>query len=225
MKPITVLLAEDHNVVREGMRSLLQLQIGIDIVGEATNGREAVEMALKLQPAVVLMDIAMPELNGFEATRQILKALPATRVLILSAYSDDAYVDGAIARGAAGYLIKHTSAQSLVHAIREVAGGKPFFSTGVARRLATRQRRLPDHAGQLQKPRAALTHREAEVLQLIAEGNANKQIADTLRISIKTVEKHRQQLMGKLDIHEIAGLTRYAIAAGIIEGGLQIKIV
>ncbi len=224
MIPIKLLLAEDHRVVREGLRSLLQLHAEIDIVGEATNGRQAVEKVVKLRPAVVLMDIAMPVLNGFEATRQILKALPGTRILILSAHNDDAYVDNALACGAVGYLIKHTSAHSLMQAIRDVAEGKTFFSTTIGQRLDARQRHLPDHAGQLKQRRVSLTKRETEVLQLIAEGSANKQIADGLKISIKTVEKHRQNLMAKLDIHDIAGLTRYAIATGIIEGGLQIEL-
>jgi DNA-binding NarL/FixJ family response regulator len=174
---------------------------------------------------VVVMDIAMPLLNGLEATRQILKAAPATKVLILSAHSDDAYVEQVIAMGAAGYLIKQTSARALSRAIREVHAGRTFFSPAVAKRLIHQDQKFPARAGQLKQQIACLSSREAEVLQRIAEGEANKQIAAGLGISIKTVEKHRDHLMRKLNIHDTAGLTRYAIAAGIIESSVQMTIV
>jgi len=224
MNRITVLLAEDHMIVREGLRSLLKEEDDIEVVGEAQTGRQAVHLTKKLRPAVVVMDIAMPLLNGLEATRQILKAVPATRVLILSAHSDDAYVDQVIALGAAGYLLKQTSLQVLSSAIREAHKGNTFFSPSVARRLRDRDRNARGHKGQLKKTVARLSSREMEVLQLIAEGKANKQVAAELGISIKTVEKHRQNLMAKLNIHEISGLTRYAIAAGIIESSVQLTI-
>jgi DNA-binding NarL/FixJ family response regulator len=195
------------------------------VVGEAETGRQAVALARKLRPAVVVMDIAMPRLNGLEATRQILKAVPATRVLILSAHSDDAYVEQVIAMGAAGYLIKQTSARVLSRAIREVHAGRAYFSPAIAKRLDQRNEKAPTRAGQLKQRIAHLTSREAEVLQRIAEGAANKQIAAALRISIKTVEKHRDHLMHKLNIHDTAGLTRYAISAGIIESSVQLTIV
>jgi len=225
MKRITVLLAEDHEIVREGLRTLLQAEGDIAVVGEAATGRQAVALALKLRPAVVVMDIAMPRLNGLEATRQILKAVPATRVLILSAHSDDAYVEQVIAMGAAGYLIKQTSARVLSRAIREVHAGRAYFSPAIAKRLDQRNEKAPTRAGQLKQRIAHLTSREAEVLQRIAEGAANKQIAAGLGISIKTVEKHRDHLMHKLNIHDTAGLTRYAISAGIIESSVQLTIV
>jgi DNA-binding NarL/FixJ family response regulator len=224
MKRITVLLAEDHLVVREGLRALLQAEKDIEVVGEAQDGRRAVQMAKQLHPAVVVMDIAMPLLNGMEATRQILKALPATRILILSAHSDDEYVEQTAALGAAGYLIKQTSAHLLSRAIRDVHAGKTVFSPSISSRIEDRRQRLPGRAGSPRKGVARLSSREVEVLQLIAEGKANKQAASELGISIKTVEKHRQNLMSKLDIHDTAGLTRYAIASGIIESTVRLTI-
>jgi two-component system, NarL family, nitrate/nitrite response regulator NarL len=225
MKGITVLLAEDHEIVREGLRTLLEAEGDIAVVGEAETGRQAVALTRKLRPAVVVMDIAMPLLNGLEATRQILKAIPATRVLILSAHSDDAYVEQVIAMGASGYLIKQTSARVLSRAIREVHAGRTYFSPAIAKRLCHRDQKPPLRAGQMKRQIARLSSREAEVLQRIAEGAANKQIAAGLGISIKTVEKHRDHLMRKLNIHDTAGLTRYAIAAGIIESSVQLTIV
>ena len=225
MNPITVLLADDHAVVREGLRALLDAESGIEVVGEAETGREAVRLTKKLLPAVVVMDIAMPLLNGLEATRQILKAVPETRILILSAHSDDEYVDEVIRLGAAGYLIKQTSANILSQAIREAQKGKMFFDPTVAKRLGDRRENSRLGAsGWRTKGDVGLTSREVEILQLIAEGKANKQTADELGISIKTVEKHRQNLMSKLGIHDTAGLTRYAIAAGIIESAVRLKI-
>ena len=223
MKRITVLLAEDHMIVREGLRKLLATEPDLEVVGEAQTGREAVALAKKLQPAIVVMDIAMPLLNGLEATRQIHKKLPGTKVLILSAHSDDAYVDQATAVGAVGFLLKQTSAHDLSRAIREVQAGKTFFSPTIARRL--HDQKLPASGKALRKQVAHLSSRELEVLQLIAEGEPNKQVADELSISIKTVEKHRQNLMQKLNLHDVAGLTRYAIGAGIIESSVQLTIV
>ncbi len=222
MKRITVLLAEDHMVVREGFRKLLEAEDDLKVIGEAQTGRQAVELTRKLRPAVVVMDIAMPLLNGLEATRQIRKAVPSTKVVILSAHSDDAYVDQAIAIGAVGFLLKQTSSHDLSRAIREVQNGNTFFSPSIAKRL--HDQKIPAGGAALRKKVARLSSRELEVLQLIAEGKANKQTAAELGISIKTVEKHRQNLMAKLDIHEISGLTRYAIAAGIIESSVQLTI-
>lgn len=221
--PITVLLAEDHAVVRQGLCALLQADDHFTMVGEARTGREAVEMAARLHPTVIIMDIAMPLLNGIEATRQILVANPAARVLMLSAHSDDEYIERTLTAGGAGFLEKQTSAEILTKAVREVAAGRTFFSPGIAKRL----RDLPDEPrrdGGRRTTRVRLTSRESEVLQLIAEGHANKQVAVELGISIKTVEKHRQHVMDKLNIHETAGLTRYAIAAGIIESKVQVTI-
>ena len=228
MKNITVLLAEDHLVVREGFRKMLELEDGCNVVGEAQDGREAVALAKKLRPDVVLMDIAMPLLNGMEAARQILKANPRIRVLMLSAHSDDAYVQTAIEAGAAGFLLKQTSSHDVCRAIREVHQGKSFFSPSIARHFNRVNPALPDAGGRpaakLNTKTAQLTSREMEVLQLIAEGKANKETALELGIGIKTVEKHREHLMQKLDIHDTAGLTRYAIGAGIIESSVQLTI-
>ena len=209
-------------VVREGLRKLLEAEDDLEVVGEAQTGRQAVELTRKLCPSVVVMDIAMPLLNGLEATRQIRKSIPGTKVLILSAHNDDAYVERAIASGASGFLLKQTSAHDLSWAIRTVHKGKTFFSPCIARRL--QDQKIPAGGGALRKKVARLSSREVEVLQLIAEGKANKETAAELGISIKTVEKHRQNLMAKLDIHEISGLTRYAIAAGIIESSVQLTI-
>jgi DNA-binding NarL/FixJ family response regulator len=224
-KRITVLLAEDHTIVREGFRKMLELEDDLEVVGEAQEGRQAVAMAKKLRPAVVLMDIAMPLLNGLEATRQVLKAAPATKVVILSAHNDDAYVKNATESGAVGFLLKQTSAHEVCRAIREVQKGKTFFSPAISKRLDRLSPHSADGAGRLNKKAAQLTSREMEVLQLIAEGKANKETASELGIGIKTVEKHREHLMEKLNIHDTAGLTRYAISAGIIESSVQLTIV
>lgn len=224
MSRISILLAEDHDIVRAGLRAVLQREPDFLIVGEAENGRKAVSLTAELRPSVVVMDIAMPLLNGMEATRQILHSYPSTKIIILSAHSDDAYVEQVMALGAAGYLIKQTAASILPAAIRSVFQGKRFYSPSISERRFHHQRKA--HAeGELPKPNAAkLTSREMEVLQLIAEGKANKETANQLNISIKTVEKHRQKVMDKLNIHETASLTRYAIAAGIIESSVQSTI-
>jgi DNA-binding NarL/FixJ family response regulator len=224
-KQITVLLAEDHAIVRQGLCALLNADGHFKMVGEARTGREAVEKAQALRPDVILMDIAMPVLNGLEATRQILAANPVAKVIILSAHSDDEYVERTTAVGAAGFLEKQTSAEVLTNAIREVAKGNAFFSPCIARRLVNGQTKPRNRDGLLKANSTRLTSRESEVLQLVAEGSANKQVAAELGISIKTVEKHRQHLMDKLNIHDTAGLTRYAISAGVIESSVQLTII
>jgi DNA-binding NarL/FixJ family response regulator len=225
MKRITVLLAEDHTIVREGLRKMLELEDDFTVAGEAQDGRQAVTLAKKLRPDVVLMDIAMPWLNGLEATRQILKAVPATKVLMLSAHNDDAYVTNATESGAVGFLLKQTSSHEVCRAIREVQKGKMFFSPSIARRADRLNPQSSGRKGGLDQKAAQLTSREMEVLQLVAEGKANKEAAVELGISLKTVEKHREHLMQKLDIHDTAGLTRYAISTGIIESSVQLTIV
>jgi DNA-binding NarL/FixJ family response regulator len=224
MKRIAVLLVEDHTIVRQGLRLLIEAGGDIEVVGEAKTGREAVQMAGDLRADVIVMDIAMPLLNGLQATRQILKALPTTRVLILSAHSDPEYVEQVIKVGASGYLVKQSSGDVLAQAIRELQKGKTFFTPSIAKRLKDDYQKSRDGVGLQKRSATELTSREAELLQLIAEGHANKQIASELSISIKTVEKHRQHLMEKLNIHDIAGLTRFAIAAGIIESSVQSTI-
>ena len=216
MTPVTILLVEDHEVVREGLRRLLEEEEGFQLIGEAANGRAAVKLAGKLRPRVVVMDLAMPLLNGLEATRQILKHSPETKVIILSAYDDPAYIDAVEAAGAAGYLVKQRAFKILANAIRAIMSGVTFFCPHT-----TKEKR----GAAVRGAAPLLTSRETEVLQLIAEGHMNKEIASELGISIKTVEKHRQALMNKLDIHESAGLTRYAINTGIIESSVRLNIV
>jgi len=218
---ITVLLAEDHAVVREGLRILIEADGDIQVVGEAVTGREAVTMAKQFRPDVIVMDIAMPLLNGIQATQQILNASPRTKILVLSAHADPEYVDQLMALGVVGYLTKQTSAEMVARAVRAVQAGGTFFSPSVAKHLRDHYHQVLPTGKTPQRNSVRLTARESELLQLIAEGHVNKQIASDLKISIKTVEKHRQHLMEKLNIHEIAGLTRYAIAAGVIESSVQ----
>jgi DNA-binding NarL/FixJ family response regulator len=224
MKRITVLLAEDHQIVREGFKSLLEHEDDLEVVGEAETGRQAVQLTRKLRPSVVVMDIAMPLLNGLEATRQIRRDFPETKVLILSAHNDDAYVEKVAALGAAGFLVKQTSSHELAAAIRKIHGGETFFSASVFKRVQDRNRKSLKRDGHPQEKNNRLSSREVEVLQLIAEGKANKQVASELGVSFKTVDKHRQHLMSKLNIHDVAGLTRYAIAEGIIESSVRVTI-
>lgn len=221
MKQISVMLAEDHRVVREGLRLFLEMEGGFEIVAEAGDGLLAVEMARENRPDVVVMDIAMPRLNGLEAARRILLEHPATKILILSAHSDDAYVEQVATLGVTGYLVKQTSADMLAKAVREVHLGRVFYSTVVAERMGASRSVRPRLTGAAARRRVDLTSREREVLQRVAEGEANKEIAANLEISIKTVEKHRQSVMRKLGLHDTAGLTRYAISAGIIECSVQ----
>ncbi len=217
MKPISVLLADDHTLFRQGLRALLGAETDITVLGEAENGRQAVQMATALSPDVIVMDIAMPEMSGLEATRQILRGNPAAKVLILSSYGDEEYVHQLTEAGACGYLIKQTAANDLIKAIHEAHKGNAFFSPAISKRLLDYYRGAYMKGRPLRRRTDQLTSREHEVLQLVAEGYGNKQIAAALFLSIKTVEKHRQQLMNKLHIHEIAGLTRYAIAHGIVK--------
>jgi DNA-binding NarL/FixJ family response regulator len=217
MKKITVLLSEDHTVVREGLRRLLSATDDIEVVSEVENGRQAVAEAKRLFPDVVVLDIAMPQLNGMEAARQISKEVRKAKILMLSAHSDEQYVQRALAAGAAGYLMKECAADELLRAIREVARGNSFFSPIVSQRLLDQyqKRVLNGYPANTNSP--VLTTRQMEVLQLIAEGYLTKQIASLLSLTTKTIEKHRQSLMEKLDLHSIALLTRYAIANGIVD--------
>jgi DNA-binding NarL/FixJ family response regulator len=217
MPKITVLIADDHTIVRRGLRSLLQTENDIEVIGEAETGRQAVQLATTLKPDVVLMDIAMPMLNGLEATRQITRQVPSCRVLILSSYNDDEYVHELTEAGGAGYLLKQADFCDVVRAIREAKKGNAFYSPAISRRLTDHYRETIVGGVLVRKRTDLLTSREVEVLQLIAEGESNKQIAAELGISVKTVERHRQRLMDKLAIHDIAGLTRYAISKGLVE--------
>ena len=224
-KSISVLLVDDHTMFREGLRNLLKMEGDIELVGEAQNGRQAVAWVKKLRPAVVVMDIGMPRLNGLKATRQILKEVPNAKIIILTAHSDDAHFKKAKESGAVGFLPNQSSAQLLCEVIRKVNKGHTVFGKIIAKRIPKGERKSLNPGGRISPRRDRLTSREMEVLQLIAESHANKQIAAELGIGIKTVEKHRERLMAKLNIHEIAGLTRYAIGTGIIESSVQLTII
>ncbi|MER3522551.1 MAG: DNA-binding response regulator [Ignavibacteria bacterium] len=218
MKPekrISILVADDHTIVRSGIVSLLSLNQEFEVVGQAENGREAVDLALSKHPDVVIMDIGMPILNGLEATRQIKKQAPDVKVLVLSGYDNDEYILQMIQCGANGYILKNSFLEDLYAAIRSVHNGQAFFSPAVSKIIIDSYATRPDGlAGK--KPTRLLTRREREVLQLIAEGHLHAQIAERLGISVRTVDTHRQNIMKKLDIHDTAGLVTYAIKHGIV---------
>jgi DNA-binding NarL/FixJ family response regulator len=212
-----VLLADDHEVLRMGVRALLEQERDMVVVGEAQDGREAVEEAVRLRPHVVVMDIAMPRLGGIEATRLILEAVPSTRVLVLSAHDDHEYIDRVKEIGAAGYLMKHSSLENLCSAIRIVSEGRTCFVGGSTSADEDGGVRCAAAAWSARPAPKRLTAREVEVLQGIAASRCNKEIARELGLSVKTVEKHRQRLMMRLGIHDVAGLTQYAIGSGVVE--------
>ena len=198
-------------MIRQGMRALLASERDFEVVAEANDGREALELAIKHRPDVVVMDLSMPKMDGTQATRQILRTCPSTKVLVVSSYSDRECVDAVLRAGALGYLVKQTAAVELIPGIREVHCGKACFSPTIAK-LILEKRFSQLHGSDAQE----LSLRETQVLQLIADGLSNKLIAVQLEISTKTVEKHRQRVMNKLNIHEAAGLTRFAIAHGVV---------
>ena len=205
---IRIALADDHNVVRQGLRALLEGVKDFRVVAEAKDGKEMVETVVREKPDVAVIDLAMPSLNGVEATRRIVRDVPGVKVLVLSMYTGEEYVREAMAAGALGYLVKDSAADDLVKAIRSVAGGEVFLSPAIAH--------LAGKGGATASALDRLTSREREVLQLIAEGNSNKEIAARLTLSVKTIEAHRTNLMAKLDIHDTASLTRFAIARGLV---------
>jgi DNA-binding NarL/FixJ family response regulator len=214
---ITVLVADDHTIVRRGLVSLLSLGEGIQVIGEAPDGRAAVDLTLQKDPDVVLMDISMPVLNGLEATARIKKQAPHVRVLILSAYDNDEYITQVVRSGANGYLLKNSSAEELYAAIRSVASGHAFFSPAVSKVIADSYVRgsVPE-SEPTRPPESRLTSREREILQLVAEGHTHQDVADQLHISVRTVDTHCGNIMKKLDIHDSAGLVTYAIKNGIL---------
>jgi DNA-binding NarL/FixJ family response regulator len=216
MEKIRIVLADDHTVVRQGFRALLEEQKLFQIVGEAENGQDAVRTAKKTRPDVLVLDISMPILNGVQAARQIAKFDPKIKILILSMYKDEEYVREVFHAGAAGYILKQTSSSDLVKAIKEVHKGNAYISPSIANHLVSDYRDIV-RGGKTGRKKTGLTVRELEILQLIAEGNSNKKIAAQLFISVKTVETHRQKIMDVLKIHDVAGLTRYAISKHIIE--------
>jgi DNA-binding NarL/FixJ family response regulator len=203
-----VLLVDDHALVRAGLRSLLQTLPGIEVVGEAGNGREALALIGQVRPEVVLMDISMPGLNGFEAARRMIREYPSTRILMISMHADEQSVSQAFAAGATGYLLKSAEREEFEIALQAVRAGQRWCSRAV--------RKPVFEPGEAFPLRAPLTPRQREVLQLIAEGNSTRDIAQQLRISVKTVETHRAQLMERLDIRNVPGLVLYAIRKGIV---------
>jgi DNA-binding NarL/FixJ family response regulator len=218
-KQVSIGIADDHTFIREALRNMLDAEESIRVVGEADNGRKAVEMAVAERPDVMLMDIGMPRMNGLEAARQIRQSAPGVRVVLLSAFGNDSFINQTMLGDFDAYLLKDSPSNLVLHAIQEVVGGRKFFSPSISHRMRKIGAETPSGNGS--RPAVKLTSREIEVLQLIAEGYANKQIAGDLEISIKTVEKHRQNLMDKLHIHETASLTRYAISSGVIDNAVQ----
>jgi len=220
MPPIRVVLADDHTLVRAGIRALLQNLVGIQVVAEASDGHEALDLIDTHQPDVVLMDIAMPGLNGLEATARVAHARPQVSVLILSMHATEEYVMQALHAGASGYLLKSAVTTELELAIRAVARGETYLSLAISKQvIAEYLRRIRGHeAGPPCAPSLyqLLTVRQREVMQLIAEGHTTKEIAQRLQVSVKTVETHRTQLMQRLDIHDVAGLVRYAMRLGLL---------
>ena len=214
MNKIRVLLAEDHTIVRQGIRSLLDEEAGIEVIGEAEDGREAIRMTQQLLPDVVLMDITMPGLNGLEATRQIKALFPETKVLVLTMHADEEYVYQILRAGASGYVVKKAAVTELVLAIQAVYRGDSFLSPSISRKVIEEYIRKAEAMTVNRYDR--LTDREREVLQLIAEGHSSQEIAELLHITEGTVRSHRASLMDKLDIHSTAELTRYAIRKGVI---------
>ena len=215
MKRIRVLLAEDHTIVRKGLRLLLDAESDIEVIGEAEDGREAIRKVEKLHPNIVVMDIAMPGLNGLEATRRIKKRFPDVEILILSMHATEEYIFQILRAGALGCVVKQSAPSELVSAIKNVWQGELFLSATISKRVIAEFIQRGERTTE-QDSHDQLTDREREVLQLIAEGHSNRQIAESLHISVKTVETHRAHVMDKLDIRGTAGLTRYAIRTGII---------
>lgn len=210
-KKIRVLLADDHALVRQGFRLILSAQPDIEIVGEAGNGRETLELVEKLRPDVVVMDVAMPEMNGIEATRRLAALAPRTRVLALSMHKDSVYVREILRAGARGYLLKDAFDRDLVAAVRAVAAGEGYLSPAVSEAV------LSDYRRHVSDPLDLLTSREREVLQLIAEGKTNKEIASILNLSVYTVDAHRGRIMEKLNVHTVSELVRFAVRAGLVD--------
>jgi DNA-binding NarL/FixJ family response regulator len=220
MKPIRVILADDHALVRAGFRALLDSLEGVEVVGEAGDGRQALRLVETNRPDLILMDISMPELNGLDAVTQVGRAYPQVRVIILSMHSNEEYVLQALKAGAAGYLLKDAGISELELAVRAVGRGETYLSPAVSRGVIDAYlQRLgspPETGAALATPGAKLTPRQREVLQLIAEGRTTQEIAGRLQVGVKTVETHRAQLMERLDIHDVAGLVRYAIRIGLV---------
>ncbi|HMZ50839.1 response regulator transcription factor [Candidatus Sumerlaeota bacterium] len=217
-REIRLLVADDHTIVRQGLRKLLETEPGVEVVGEATDGRDAVTKAMDLMPDIVLMDLSMPGLHGLEATRQITKRLPKTRVLILSMHKNEAYVLQALQSGASGFVLKDSASEEVLTAIRSVSRGDSYLSPSISRVLIEDYLRLSTPgAGGAKSLYDTLTVREREIFQLLAEGLKNQEIAERLHVSVKTVETHRAHIMEKLNLNNIAELVKYSIEIGIVQ--------
>ncbi len=216
MGSIKVLLADDHQIVRKGLKSLIEAEIDLEVVGEAGTGREAVALTEQENPDVVLMDISMPRLNGFQATRRIIESHSDVKVLMLTVHDDKDYIFRSLEAGASGYLIKETAPERLIEAIHTVNGDGAYLGSSITAEVVKKFREGTNE-GDASKVFDQLTGREKEILQLIAEGNSTKEIADILYISTNTVSTHRKNLMDKLDLHNVAQLTQYAISKGLVE--------
>ena len=216
MRKLRILLVDDHDVVRRGLRSLVEAQVDWVVCGEAATGREAVEKAARLQPNIVVMDITMPDLNGLEATRQICKALPQTQVLILTVHESEELLAEALRAGAHACVLKSDAGRELVNAIEALAQGKPFFTPKAAGILLSRQMEGPWNRDRLDFAGPRLSVREREIIQLLAEGKSNKEVATLLNLSVKTVQTHRANLTRKLNLHSLGQLIHYAIRNGIV---------
>jgi DNA-binding NarL/FixJ family response regulator len=212
-----VLLVDDHEVVRRGLRAMIDANEGFEVCGEASDGRTGVKLAKQLKPDIVVMDIAMPQLNGLEATRQILENFPTTQVLILSMHESEQVVSEVIAAGARGYVLKSDAARDLVDALEAVRQNKTFFTSRIAEVVHQSYLRSLGSSKKPKKLRTDLTRREIEVLQLLAEGNSNKEVAESLGLSVKTAETHRARIMRKLKMDSVADLVRYALRNKFIE--------
>lgn len=212
---IRVLLVENHTIVRQGLRRLLE-ERDVEVVGEAEDGRTAHKMAVEQRPDVVIMDVSLPRMGGIEATRRIRKELPDTKIIMLTIHSEESYIYQSLEAGADGYLVKDTAADELLSAIESVLGGKTYLGQNFSPKVLERYRKMAK-SGKSADTFSLLTNREREILQLIAEGYTSKEIAGMLFISVKTVENHRANIMGKLEIHDTAGLVRYAIKIGLVE--------
>ncbi len=216
MSRTRILIADDHEVVRKGLRSLLESEPGLEVVGEASNGREAVERAIAAKPDVVVLDIGMPELNGLEATRQIVKVAPRTEVLILTVYETEELIREVLRAGARGYVLKSDAGRLLLTAVEAVGAHKPFFTSRVSELVLAGFLSGDLRPSEETPAGSPLTPREREVLQLLAEGKTNKEVAAALGIGLKTVETHRMNLMAKLGLHSVVELVRWAIRNGIV---------
>jgi DNA-binding NarL/FixJ family response regulator len=212
---IRVVVADDHTIIRSGLRMLLEREAGFEVVGEASDGRQAVEMAESLKPDVIMLDIGMPNLNGIEATRQIVQKLPRTRVVVLSMHSDESYVLKALKSGARGYLLKDSAESDILNAIRAVSEGKAYFSPEISKMLVDDYMRQMQQRG-VEDSYELLTAREREILQLLAEGKSNKDISSALNLSPYTVETHRSNILQKLNLHSLPELILYAVRKGVI---------